>query len=104
MRDGAQVLSEFRAWFDNHRTALAHSGYHAEFIESPSDRDKQSASVTIVSSRRVGQLVIWDTGEAELSMGDVGSAAIMEEHREITSGIGLRDATETLVAWLADSP
>jgi hypothetical protein len=47
--------------------------------------------------------VIWDTGEAELSMGDVASATVTEEHREITSQIGLRDATETLVTWLSEA-
>jgi hypothetical protein len=56
--------------------------------------------VTLTSAERIGQLVIWDTGEAELSMADAASATVTEEHREITSGIGLRDATETLVAWL----
>jgi len=59
--------------------------------------------VTITSPRRIGRLVIWNTGEAELSMGDVASATVAEEHREITSEIGLRDATETLVAWLNES-
>ena len=102
MRDKRQVLGELRTWFDSHQAALVRSGYNAEFTESPPDRDKRSASVTITSSRRVGQLVVWDTGEAELSLGDAGSAAISEEHREITSGIGLRDATEALVSWLAD--
>jgi hypothetical protein len=35
-------------------------------------------------------------------MGDVASDAVLQEHREITSEIGLRDATETLVAWLRE--
>ena len=34
-------------------------------------------------------------------MGDVVSGAVAEEHREITSKIGLHDATETLVAWVS---
>jgi hypothetical protein len=97
------VLDALRAWFDAHKSSLASDGYQVEFAESPPDRGKQSASVTVSSARRIARLVIWDTGEAELSMGDVASAVVTEEHREITSEIGLRDATETLIAWLNES-
>ena len=97
------VLDDLRAWFAANEASLTSDGYHVEFKESPSDRAKLSASVLITSAQRVGQLVIWETGEAELSMGDVASAAISEEHREIASEIGLRDATDTLMAWLRDS-
>jgi hypothetical protein len=103
MTPGRNVLSDLRAWLDAHKTSLVGDGYHVEFSESPSDRAKQSVSVVITSARRIGQLVIWDTGEAELSMGDIASAAVVEEHREITSAIGLQDATDTLVAWLNES-
>jgi|SRR5215831_5125391 len=94
---------ELQAWLSRHNASLAIGGYQVELAESPPGRDKRSVSLTIASSRRIGQLVIWDTGEAELSMGDVGSGTVVEEHREITSTIGLRDATETLVAWISDS-
>jgi len=100
---GGSVLDALRTWFDAHESSLAHEGYQVEFAESPADRGKLSASVTVASPRRIARLVIWETGEAELSMGDVASADLTEEHREITSEIGLRDATETLVAWLNDS-
>jgi len=103
MTIGGSVLDALRAWFDVHKASLADDGYQVEFTESPPDRGKLSAAVTITSADRIGQLVMWDTGEAELSMGDVASATVTEEHREITSEIGLRDATETLVAWLCES-
>ena len=97
------MLDALRTWFDAHESSLAADGYRVEFAESPPGRGKLSASVTVASAHRIGRLVIWDTGEAELNMGDVASAAVTEEHREITSEIGLRDATETLVAWLSES-
>jgi hypothetical protein len=74
-----------------------------EFKESPPDRDKQSVSMMIASTRRIAQLVVWDTGEAELGMGDVSSGNVKEEHREITSKIGLRDATKTMISWVDES-
>jgi hypothetical protein len=96
----SSVPIDLRAWFDARETSLLGDGYQAEFTESPPGRDKQSVSVTLTSAARIGQLVIWDTGEAELSMADAASGTVIEEHREITSGIGLRDATEALIAWL----
>jgi hypothetical protein len=102
MTIGGSVLDDLRSWFEAHQNSLVADGYQAEFTESPADRGKLSASMTITSSRRIGRLVIWDTGEAELSMADVACATVAEEHREITSEIGLRDATETLLAWLSD--
>ncbi len=96
------VLDDLRAWFVTHEASLASDGYHVEFKESPLGRAKLSASVLLSSAERIAQLVIWETGEAELSMGDVSTGAVLEEHREITSEIGLRDSAETMLAWLRE--
>ena len=97
------MLEDLRTWFEAHKISLDRRGYLVEYAESPRDRSKRSASLTISSAGRIGRLVIWDTGEAELSMGDAGSGDVAEDHREITSEVGLRDATETLLAWLSSS-
>jgi len=94
------VVSDLRTWFEERKAVLAGLGLNADFKESPPDRAKRSASLTIASSWRIGQLVVWDTGEAALSLGDAASSEVLEEHREITSHIGISDATETLLAWL----
>ena len=96
----ATLLNDVRAWFADHKVTLAEQGLRAELIESPPDRDKRSVSVTIASAQRIGQLVVWSTGEAELSMGSVASRELIQEHREIISKLGLKDATETLVSWI----
>lgn len=98
------MVEALRAWFASHKAELADNGYQTDLTDSPADRAKQSASVTIASSQRIGQLVVWDTGEAELSLGDAASGVVREEHREVTSTIGLQGAIETLMAWLAESP
>ena len=103
MTTRGEVLDGLRTWFATHEASLTADGFHMEFSEGPSDRAKLSASVIITSAQRIGQLVIWETGEAELSMGDIASTAVLQEHREITSEIGLHDATETLVEWLRES-
>jgi hypothetical protein len=103
MTSETRVLDELQAWFTSCKAALVDSGYQVELAKSPPNRDKSSASVTIASARRIGQLTVWSTGEAELSMGDADSGTVSEEHREITSKIGLQDATETLVAWVSQA-
>ena len=103
MTGETRMLDELQSWFASRRTALVDSGYQVDFTESPPDRDKPSASITIASARRIGQLTLWSTGEAELSLGDADSGAVSEQHREITSRIGLQDATETLVSWVTQA-
>lgn len=100
MTEGRDVLTDLRKWFDDRTAGLADLGFQTEFSESPPDRVKRSVSVMIASSSKIGQLILWDSGESELLLGDVGSGEVMEEHREITSHIGLQDATQTLLAWL----
>jgi hypothetical protein len=97
------MLRELEAWFADRKAALVDSGYVAEFAASPSDRENPSVTIAIASTRRVAQLTVWLTGEAELSMGDAASGTVAEEHKEITSEIGLRDAAETLVAWVSQA-
>ena len=104
MTDGRDVLNDLREWFGERSGGLAELGLQAEFAESPPDRVKRSASVTIASSTRVGQLVVWDTGEAALTLGDVSSDEVVEEHREITSQLGMQDATQTLLGGWSPAP
>jgi hypothetical protein len=94
------ILQDLRAWFDSHRSELTENGFEIDYFESPQDRMKRSSSLMIASSQRVGQLVIWETGEAELGLGDISSSKISEQHREITSHIGIIDAIETIIEWL----
>lgn len=51
-----RVLDELQAWFTRRKAALVDSGYQVELAKSPPDGDKSSASVTIASARRIGQL------------------------------------------------
>jgi hypothetical protein len=95
-----QIIVDLQIWFAKCKAALLGDGYKVELAKSPPDRGKPSVSITIASAHRIGELTVWSNGEAELGMGDVDSGMVSEEHREITSTIGLQDATETLIAWV----
>jgi hypothetical protein len=87
-------------WFIGREAALTRDRYKADLVESPEEREKRSVSVTIASARRIGQLVLRSTGEAELGMADIAPGEVTEERREIATDVGLNDATMTLMAWL----
>lgn len=95
------ATSELQSWFAKHQEELTSHGYTAELTVSPEDRPKRAVAMTIATALRIGQLTVWDTGEAALNLGDAVSGEVREEHREITSEVGLDDATNTLVAWVA---
>jgi hypothetical protein len=73
MNEKGSLLDELRTWFNNEAPALAAIGCRLDFNESLFDRDKHSTTITVTSARRIAQLVVWDTVEAELSMGDLTS-------------------------------
>jgi hypothetical protein len=103
MTNEARVLDDLQAWFTSCGAALVDGGYQVDFTKSPPDREKPYVSITIASARRISQLTLWSTGEAQLSMGDADSGTVSEERREIISKIGLQNATETLVGWVAQA-
>jgi hypothetical protein len=45
--------------------------------------------------------MIWSNGDADLMIGDLAKRQVLlEEHREISTELGLDDAGETVKAWL----
>jgi len=100
MKESSSTLRRLRTWVDKHQSELVKLSYQIEFSESPADRAKKSALLTISSPCRLGQLVLWETGEATLSLGGISFSEVSEQHRKITSQIGLIDAIETLMEWV----
>jgi hypothetical protein len=69
----------------------------------PSDRNPASAWLDFESSEKSARLMLWSNGEADLMIGDLTKQQILlEEHREISTELGLDDAGETVKAWLAE--
>jgi hypothetical protein len=98
------VLGSLRDWFDGTVSAVAQPGFKATFDCSPDDRDRRSAWVTAESPARLGQLIVWDTGEAMLSLAEVSTGEVTEEHRQIASADEFREAARILLDWLVSSP
>jgi hypothetical protein len=95
------MIEQLRLWFSREESSLIALNLRATFSSGPEDRDPRSAWLDLDSEHRVGRLILWETGAAELSVGDVETGEMAtEEHREITSTLGLQDAIQSLIAWV----
>lgn len=97
------VLAQLRNWFDAEGDALLASGITAEFAGPARSVPKRSASATLIGVGRLARLTVWESGEAELDLGDVRTGSMDQQHREITGSVGLSDAVETMIAWVHDA-
>ena len=93
------ILEQLRAWY-NSQQEVGDNEVVIEFSQLLSGRPKRSASATAVGPSRLARLTVWETGEAELDLADAESGAMDQQHRQITSSVGLSDAVETMMAWV----
>lgn len=94
------ILDHLRPWADERAADLAVRAIYLEVTDGPVDRDKRSAWVDVDSPTRSVRLVVWDSGEATLSVGDLATGAVIaDEQLEITTRFGLEEALSSAVAW-----
>jgi hypothetical protein len=90
-------------WFERRLPEFEIANIDASIAWGPSGRNPLSAWLDFKSSEKSARLMLWSNGEADLMIGDlVGQRILLEEHREITTELGLDDAGETVKAWLAE--
>jgi hypothetical protein len=99
------LLDELRNWFFIHHAEMRAGGLECRLGEPPDDgRDKSALWIDIDSATRVGQLILWSSGEAELAIAKVGSnEPVIHEHRKIASKLELDDALGSFLARVSDS-
>lgn len=95
------VLELLDRWLQHRRPVFEAMGLKVSVTWGPTDRNPASAWLDLESTERSARLILWSNGEADLMIGDfVKGEVLLEEHREISSQIGLDDAEETIKAWL----
>jgi hypothetical protein len=95
------LLETLDAWFKRRVPDLEAAGLKVSITHGPEDRNPPSLWLDFESVERSARLMIWSNGDADLMIGDlVRAEVLLEEHREITSEIGLDDAERTIRAWL----
>ena len=95
------ILDTVEQWVEARRSHLAAKGVSVSTTRGPADRTPSSAWVDFASPGRAARLIIWADGQADLAVLDYENGReLLEEHREITSTVGLDDAELSVLAWL----
>ena len=69
-------------------------------VDPPSaGRSKTAVSLSVDASHLFSQLIVWNTGEAQLMRADALSGADSDEHRQIDSRADLDRVLSDLLAW-----
>ena len=93
------VQDELNGRIEAHRESMTVRGLVLAPGTSPLDgRDKRSVWLDVESAEHLGQLIDWDTGEAELEFADVPTGGISAQHRRIETRADLDQALALLVA------
>ena len=69
----------------------------------PEDRNERRAlRIDAESDRALAQIILWESGELDLVIGDACSGDVLvDEHREVSSAIGIEDALAAIERYLA---
>jgi hypothetical protein len=95
------ILDTLEQWVETRRPHLAARGVSVSTTRGPADRTPPSAWVDFESARRAARLIVWADGQADLAVLDYEDGReLLEDHREITSVVGLDDAELSVLAWL----
>jgi hypothetical protein len=96
------VLDELSQWVETHRASLTERGLLVAMDTSPEDeRPKRSRWLDVEGPQRLGRLILWDTGEAELELAEVATGAVNAQHHQVDSTEDLVRALTILVDWVA---
>lgn len=95
-----EMLNALEDWLKEKEPELAGSGYQVRLTKSPPDRLNPSASLMIESAIRIGQLIVWASGEAQVGLAEIESGSVSDEHKKISSVAELRETAESLLRWL----
>lgn len=96
------VLEILDRWVERHAANLEARGVSVSVTRGPKERIPSSAWLDFESSERSARLMLWSNGDADLTIGDLPlRQVLLEEHREITTELGLNNAEATVISWLA---
>lgn len=101
MSVGSSLLRDARAWIDAHLGEIRENGLLSEVKTSPKNRPKQSIWWILEGDERMSEIVLWDTGEAELSFALIETGEIRPEHRDIDGPATLEDALKAVLDWVS---
>lgn len=101
MSVGSSLFRDARAWIDAHLGEIRENGLLSEVNASPTYWDKQSIWWRLEGDERMSAIILWDTGEAELSFALIETGEVRPEHRDIDGPAALEDALKAVLSWVS---
>ena len=96
-------LEELEKWFNEEVGRVVRADFVAELARSPEDgRDKASMWIDLGSSERIGQIIVWESGEAEIGRIHLPTDQATPESRRFASAEDLRRTAKALVDWIVE--
>ncbi|WP_329138317.1 hypothetical protein OG552_30345 [Streptomyces sp. NBC_01476] len=96
------MLQDAREWIDAQSDVIRQNGLLLEVNSSPEDRVKQSIQWVLEGPERIGEIILWETGEAEISFASIGTGEVRPEHRDIQTASELESALTAVFDWVAN--
>ena len=97
------IFDVLEAWLSSMEAILGSTGVVARFDRSPTDRPNPSCSLNLRRDDQEADLVIWESGEAELVMGKVEGPLNQMHLADIRSRVGLAELFSILVGFVVMS-
>ena len=95
------ILDMLESWAQTRRQSLAAKGIRVSTSRGPADRAPAAAWADFESSTKAARLTVWADGQADLAVLDFQEGReLVNEHREITTTVGLDDVELSILAWL----
>lgn len=95
------IFDVLEAWLFSMRMSLGSSGVIAQFDRSPTDRPNPSCSLNLRRGDYEVDLLIWDSGEAELAVGSVDGMISQVHFDDVRNRSDLGELLSKLVEFSA---
>lgn len=94
------IFDVLEAWLASMAGSLASADVNARFIRSPTDRPNPSCSLNLCRDDYELDLVIWESGEAELTVGEVNGQFNQMHLTDTRSRVGLAELLSHLLVFI----
>ncbi|MBE8477824.1 hypothetical protein [Streptomyces justiciae] len=93
-------LDDLRTSYDRLRAELEGTRFEVTWQAPTANHPKQSACLSLEGPDRLGALIVWASGEAQLQLAAVASGEVTDEVLELADADQLAWAVTRLKAWV----
>ncbi|TLS45920.1 hypothetical protein FE633_12240 [Streptomyces montanus] len=93
-------LDDLHGWYARLRAELDVARFEVGWQGPEPGRAKASVCLSVDGPERLGELVVWETGEAQLQLGDVAGGLVTDERMWLADAEQLATAVGRMTAWV----